>query len=272
MFRKVSLASIAAAALMLSAIPLWAQAQAPETVDELGADNDLLAQLDTYGLAADQLTQLVPILKTLDAKRQDLEAYKRSDEALAPLRALRDARIKGKVTPDIEDAAEPVWQKLSDLESAFEEAVPEAVKQAVKVLTDEQLNRMAEGGDAIADEADMILGEVEAAGELKDAEFTQWRDEQAGDAAKRMAPDDGQKAAQLEKGLQAFFDKVHKLSPDAYEKQADALYEELHTLLANAHPTLTRQEAEDQAGQELEFIIRAPRTLPLIEAIIQARA
>lgn len=251
--------------------PVLAQAGKTESVDDVSADNDILGQLNTYNLTVEQLGKMVPLLHELDGKRQALEAYKRSEEALAPLRALRQAHLKGKPSPDLENAAQTVWSKVDELEAALEEAVHQALEQTIKLLTDDQLAMATQTNDAAAEEADTALNDLETAREFGEAEFAKWRDQEVVDLATRLIPDDAAKAAQLERSLKAFLDKARKLSADAYTAQADQLFNELHALIAAAHPERTRATAEEQATEELQYILESERTLPLIEAMLQAR-
>lgn len=251
--------------------PVLAQAGKTESVDDVSADNDILGQLNGYDLTVEQLTKMVPILKELDTQRQALEAHKHSDEALAPLRALRQAHLKGRPSPDLENAAQTVWNKVDELESALEDAVHQALEQTTKLLTDDQLAIATQADDVAAEEADMALNDLETARDFGDADFAKWRDQEARDLAKRLVPEDAPQAAQLEKSVKVFLDKARKLSANAYAAQADQLYEELHALIAAAHPERTRATAEEQATEELQYILESERTLPLIEAMLQAR-
>jgi hypothetical protein len=256
----------------LIAAPMSAQAQPAPSVDDVSADNDILTTLNRYGFAVDQLNKLIPILKTVEEKRQALEAYKHSDEALQPLLALREAQLKGSPTKELTDAAQPVFTQVEALEGELEDVVPAATDEITKLLTDEQLALATQANDLAAQETDLLLGDLEGARDFDQARFDTWRDQQAADFAKRLAPQEPAKAAQLQKGLRDFMDKVRKLSADDYIKQSDELFEELHTLIAGASAPPTRDVAEDQAKQELEFVVRSPRTLPLIEAMLKARA
>ncbi len=255
----------------LIAAPTFAPAQPAPSVDDISADNDILTTLNRYGFAVDQLNKLIPIMKTVEEKRQALEAYKHSDEALQPLLALREAYLKGSPTKELTDAAQPVFTKVETLEGEFEDAVAPATEEITKLLTDEQLTVAAQANDLAAKETDTLLGDLEGARDFDQPRFDAWRDQQAADFAKRLAPQEPAKAAELQQGLKGFMDKVRKLSADDYVKQSDKLFEELHKLIAGASAAPTHDVLEDQAKQEFEFIVRSPRTVPLIEAMLKAR-
>jgi hypothetical protein len=256
---------------LLLICPTIAQEPAAETVDEVSEDIDVLEQMSMYEFTVEQLQTMVPILKELDAKRQALETYKRSDEALEPMRAMRDALIKGKVTDDLHTGMEVVWDTMMQLEDAYEEAIPAAMKKIAALLTDEQLAMLSMGDEWAYDETDRVFTTLDSAREFDDPTFTAWRDRTARQIAFRAAGESEEKGLHVEGQVKQFLDKARKLKEDAYMEQYDDLFDELQTIIAGSQPKPLREVVEAQAAQELEYVMRSERILPLIEAQVKAR-
>lgn len=258
--------------LMLLLIgPALTQEPAAETVDQVSEDIDVLEQLNTYEFTVEQLQALIPILKELEATRQALETYKRSDEALGPMRTLRDALIKGKASDQLQTGMEAVWDRMQELEDAYEEAIPGAMKQVAALLTDDQLAMLSLGDDWAYDEADRIFSTLDTARGFNDQTFNQWRDQTARQIAFRAAGEGEEKANEIQDKVKQFLDKARKLKEDQYMDQYDDLFDELQKLIASSQPKPLREVVEAQAAEELEYVMRSERILPLIEAQVKAR-
>lgn len=258
-------------AMLLLSGSAFAQEPAAETVTEISEDIDVLEQINVYEFTVEQLQAMVPILKELDTKRQALQTYKRSEEALGPMRALRDALIKGKATDQLQTGMEVVWDRMMELEEAYEEAVPGAMEKIAALLTDDQLAMLSLGDEWAYDETDRIFATLDTARDFNDETFNQWRDQTARQIAFRAAGESEEKANQIQDKVKQFLDKVRKLKEDAYMDQYDDLFDELQTLIAGSQPKPLREVVEAQAAEELEYVMRSERILPLIEAQVKAR-
>jgi ASC-1-like (ASCH) protein len=258
-------------AMLLLSSGVFAQEPPAQTVDEISEDIDVLEQLNTYGFTVEQLQAMVPILKELDAKRQVLEAYKRSDEALAPMRALRDALIEGKAADQLQTNTEVVWDRMMELEDAYEEAIPGTMKKIAALLTDDQLAALSVGDEWAYDETDRIFATLDTARDFDDDTFSKWRDQTARQIAFRGAAESEEKAKQIQDKVKQFLDKARKMKEDEYMDQYDDLFDELQTLIAGSQPKPLREVVEAQAAEELEYVMRSERILPLIEAQVKAR-
>jgi len=241
-----------------------------ESVDEVSEDIDLLEQLSMYEFTVEQLQAIIPILKDLETRRQALEGYKRSEEALAPMRALREALIKGEATDELQMGVEVVSDQMMALEEAHDEAVPGAMKQVAALLTDEQLTMLNLDDEWAYDEADRIFADLDNARDFDDATFSAWRDRAARQVAFRAAGDSQEKAKQVEDAVKQLLSKARSLKEDAYMDQYDDLFDELHELISNSQPKPLREVVEAQAAEELEYVMRSERILPLIEARVKA--
>jgi hypothetical protein len=248
-----------------------AQEPVAETVDEVSEDIDVLEQLNMYGFTVEQLQAMIPILTELDAKRQALATYKRSDEALEPMRALRDALIKGEATDQLQTNTEMVWDRMMELEDAHEEAIPGTMKKIAALLTGDQLAMLSLGDEWAYDEADRIFATLDTARDFDDDTFNKWRDQTARQIAFRAAGESEEKAKQIQDKVKQFLDKARKLKEDEYMDQYDDLFDELQTLIVSSQPEPLREVVEAQAAEELEYVMRSERILPLIKAQVKAR-
>ena len=196
------LALLSTAALVCG--PVLAQAQKAESLDDLSEDNDLIQQIDSYAFTVDQLKAIVPVLQPIEQKRAALAAFKESEEALRPLRAVREALLKGAATDELQKAADDVWQKAQKLEAEVDEAIPEAMKRIADLLTEEQLATLTQGSDAAATLADGLFSDLDNASGLDDAGFAKWRDDKAHEVAVQAAGEEEQKVGAIEGGLKQF--------------------------------------------------------------------
>jgi len=256
---------------VFAAAPGLPQGEAKESTDTVSEEIDLLRQLNDYGLTVDQLKALLPILQEVETKRQALADYKHSEEALGPMRALREALAKGGDSTKAEEAAQPVWDKLEELDTAVEEALPAASKKVAALLTDEQLATLSQGDDQAYGQADELFGKLESARKFNDQTYNAWRDRTAREIAFRAAGESEEKGKQVQTGLQEFLDKVRKLKDDQFLEQSDELFDELTTLLAEAQPKPIREVAEAQAADQLEYLVRSERTFGVVQAMVKAR-
>ena len=257
------------AALCVAAAPAWAQVV--ESTDDVSEDIDLLRQLNQYQLSADQLKGLSAIVQDVEAKRKALADYKRSDAALGPMRALREALLKGEAADGQEDAVQAVWDKLEELDSAVEDATGEAGKKVAALLTDDQLAALNQGDDWAYEQADEVFANLEAAREFNDDTYNAWRDRTARETAFRAAGEGEEKGKQIQEKVTQFLDKVRKLKADAFQEQSDELFDELATVLAEAQPKPIREIAEARAAEQLQSLVRSDRTLVVLDALVKAR-
>ena len=262
---------IASAVAALFAAGALAQDQPAETLDGITEDIDLLEQLDNCGFTADQLKAMVPTLEGLAEKHRALEDFRSSEEALAPMRVLREALIAGEASAQQHAATEQVWDRLMQLEDGLEEAVPDAMKQIAALLTDEQLTALSEGQEWSYGEADRVFAGLETARDFEDDTYNKWRDQEARQIAARAAGEGEGKAEELRTRVVQFMDKVKKLSEDQFMDQYDVLFDELQQLIAGSRSAPVREVAEAQAAEELEYLMRSERALPLVQAMIEAR-
>ncbi len=241
-----------------------------ESVDEVSEDIDLLEQLSMYEFTLDQLQAIVPVLTELEARRLALEGYKRSEEALAPMRALREALIKGEATDELHTGVEVVWDQMMELEEAYDEAIPGAMGKVAALLTDEQIAVLGLEDEWAYDETDRIFADLDNARDFDDATFNAWRDRAARQVAFRAAGDSQEKAKQVEDTVKQFLNRARNLKEDDYMDRYDELFDELHELINSSQPKPLREVIEAQAAEELEYVMRSERILPLIEARVKA--
>jgi hypothetical protein len=256
-------------ALCLAAAPAWAQVA--ESTDEVSEDVDLLRQLNQFGLSTEQLKGFSAILQDVEASRKALADYKHSEAALAPMRALREALLKGEPADEQEQAVQAVWDKLQELDSAVEEAMEEAGKRIAALLTDDQLAELSQGDDWAYEQADEVFSNLEAAREFNDDTYNAWRDRTARETAFRAAGESEQKGKEIQAKVTQFLDKVRKLKEDAFLEQSDELFDELATILAEAKPKPIREIAEARAAEQLQYLARSERTAVVVDALVKAR-
>jgi hypothetical protein len=269
--RSTAYRTVGAVSVMLLLVGFaTSQEQPAESVDEVSEDIDLLEQISIYAFTLDQFRTMIPILKELEAKRQALEAYKRSEEALAPMRAVREALIKDEASDQLHTGVEVVWDQMQELEEAYEEAIRPAMEGIAALLTDEQLAMLSLEEEWAFDEADQILADLDNARDLDEATFNAWRDQKARQVAFRAAGDSVEKAKKVQDNVSQFLNKARNLKEDEYMDRYDDLFDELQELIASSQPKPLRQVVEAQAAEELEFVMRSERVLPLIEARVKA--
>ncbi|MBM3497289.1 MAG: hypothetical protein FJX74_01340 [Armatimonadetes bacterium] len=261
-------AAVLAAAICLAGAP--ARAQAPETLDDVSQDIDLLRQLQDYDLTADQLKGLAGVLQTIEAQRAALADYRQSEAALGPMRALRDALLRGEAAAEQEDAVQIVWDKLAELDTAVEDATAGAGTKLAALLTDEQLAALTSHEDAAYDQADRIFADLESARGFPAETYAAWRDRTAREAAFRAAGEGEEKAKAIQAKVVQFLDKTRDLEENAFYEQSDELFEELTSILAEAQPQPIRAISEARAAEQLEYLVRAERALGVVEARIKA--
>jgi hypothetical protein len=264
--RAAVLTVISAACLSLA--PGWAQA--PEALDTVSEDIDLLRQINVHGFTTEQLRGLAGALQELATARTALADYKAGEAALGPMRALREALLQGEPTAEQEEAVQEVWDKLSELDTAVEDATREAGRKLAALLTDEQLTQLTEGQDIAYEQADSIFADLEAARAFEAETFTAWRDRTAREAAFRAAGEGEEKGKAIQAAVSAFLDKARGLPEDDYVGQSDTLFEELAEILARAQPKPIREIAETRAAEQLEYLVRSERILAVIDAKLKA--
>jgi hypothetical protein len=262
-------AAVLLAAACLAIVPTWAQT--PETLDAVSEEIDLLRQLNNYGFTVDQLKGLAAVLEDAQAKRKALADYKQSDAALGPMRALRDALLKGEPTDEQEAAVQDVWDRLGELDAAVEEATLEAAKQLAALLTDDQLVQLNQGEDAAYEQADTIFADLESAREFNEQTYAAWRDRVARETAFRAAGEGEEKGKAVQAKVAAFLDKARALNGDEFAEQSDDLFDELTDILAEAQPKPIREIAESRAAEQLEYLVRSERLPGVIDAQIKAQ-
>ncbi len=267
-FSRTMAAALAVAAC-LTVLPAWAQA--PETLDDVSEDIDLLRQLSQYAFSPEQLKSLSAVLQDVAAKRRALADYKQSDAALGPMRALREALLRGEAATEQEDAVQAVWDRLEELDTAVEEATAGASKQLAALLTDDQLLELSEGDDWAYEQADDIFADLETARGFAQETYNAWRDRTAREVGFRAAGEGEEKGKAIQVKVAAFLDKVRALKADAFSEQSDDLFDELAAILAEAKPKPIREIAEARAAEQLEYLVRSERILGVIEAQIKAQ-
>ncbi|MBM3472510.1 MAG: hypothetical protein FJX75_04455 [Armatimonadetes bacterium] len=257
------------AVVCLGIAPAWAQVA--ESLDEVSDDVELIRQLNQYGLSPDQLKGLSAIVHDVDARRKALADYKHSEAALGPMRALREALLKGEAADAEEEAVQAVWDKLQELDSAVEDAMAEAGKKIAALLTDDQLAALNPAEDLAYEQADEVFANLETAREFNDDTYNAWRDRTAREAGFRAAGESEQKGKEIQAKITQFLDKVRKLKAEAFQEQSDELFDELATILAEAKPKPIREIAEARAAEQLEYLARSERTAAVVEALLKAR-
>jgi hypothetical protein len=262
----------AAAFLAVACIaPGLAQTPPVESLDQVSEDIDLMRQLNEYKLTVDQFKTLSTILQDVEAKRKALQEYKQSEAALGPMRALRAALAKGDAANAEEEAAQAVWDKLQELDSAVEEATTAATKKIAALLTDDQLAALNQGEDLAYDQADEVFANLEAARGFNDDTYNAWRDRTARETAFRAAGESEEKGKEIQDKVKQFLDKVRKLKEDQFSEKSDELFDELASILAEAQPKPIREIAESRAAEQLEYLARSERAAGVVEAQLKAR-
>ncbi len=271
MTRNLQLHAIAALAVLLTPLVGLAQDGPSETIYTVSEDIDLLEMLGPYDLMLDQLQKMIPILDTVEFQRQAVVDYRTSDEALAPMRALRAALLSGAPTAQLLADAQPVWNAVVELEEKHEASLGAAMAEVAGLLTDEQLGA-ARGGDWSYDEVDGIFADLEDARLIDSDEYSAWVDATAQEIAFREGGPDAAEAAKLQATVKAYLTKVPKLSAAEFEEQYDDLFDELQAIIDASMPRPTREIMEAQVAEDLGYIFMSERTLALIKALAASRA
>jgi len=217
-------------------------------VDDLKADVQLLRRVNSIGLSLAQIKDLIPVVNQLCSLQAQYEQRKEGVVAqMAPLLADKRAMLIGG-----QSVSAVVDQRLDELETKVEEIETELagkqeayVQKIRKILTPEQVDRLASGRNAYACACGLLTW-------LREMPSSSYADEAPVNAELLAAPESGLDA----EVLREIFDTARNLSAREYASAQERLAERIAPLYSAADQAETRAIVETFSNRRMAAILR----------------
>ena len=243
------------------------------TVEQIFGDIEVLANLRSLSLTANQLAGMVGIVEGFSEVRQRVARQRNRQDVRRALWQVREFFLLAEEAEEPWTPMEAYHEFLEEQEEVLENAVDRAVGQMAALLTKEQTLTIARR-ETLYGEIEQAVKHLAALADSDDDEWREWRNDVATELTE-MARDENPDAPRgLNDRIVMFMIQARAKGADYLKENQAKLYKELEALIlpAERRGGPSAEEREERVHEVLEYMLREERVLPLLKEKLAKRS